>query len=275
MKRIFLFLRYYLRNLVASTSVIDAGSKVTVTLTSHSDRISRAFAAVESIGLGSRRPGRIILFLGLKYEGQPLPASLQRLVRRGLEVRYVDDVGPHTKYYPYLLESATFDTPLVTADDDKMYDSGWLAGLLDAYAAHPDMVNCWRAREIRFDTHGLRPYEEWPLCRHQRPALTNFATGVGGVIYPPFLLQQLKDAGDSFKDCCPKADDLWLHVIAIRHGYRIRQISERAREFPGVPRSSETALQRTNVDGRRNDTQAAKTYTSADLSLLAQEAVNE
>ncbi len=270
MKRILIFIRLYFLNLFAGTSVVDADSQVVVTLTSHSDRIGRAFASVESIGRGDRRPRRILLFLGKKYESAALPATLQRLVQRGLEVRYVDDVGPHTKYYPYLLITPQFDGPLVTADDDKMYDRGWLAGLLDAYHAHPDKVNCWRAREVRFDGNGLRPYDEWPLCDDTRASVTRFATGVGGVIYPPALLQHLKNAGDVFKACCPKADDLWLHVMAIRNGYPIRQIDRSAREFPGVPRSSQSALQRTNIDGKRNDVQAAQTYTSDDLTLLTQ-----
>ncbi len=268
MKRILIFIRLYLLNLWARASVVDPQGQVDVTLTSHSDRIRRAFASIESIGRGEQRPRRLMLFLGKKYAQQPLPATLQRLVQRGLEVHYVDDVGPHTKYYPYLLQKNSFDAPLVTADDDKMYDRGWLAGLIDAHRAAPDMVNCWRARDVRIDANGLRPYDEWPLCRDTEPSITRFATGVGGVIYPPALLQHLKEAGDVFNGCCPKADDLWLHVMAIRNGYPIRQIDRHAREFPGVPRSSETALQRTNIDGKRNDVQAAQTYSRSDLASL-------
>ncbi len=268
MKRLLLFLRLYWLNLFARAPLVDCDAAVVVTLTSHSDRIRRAFAAVESIGRGRCRPRRLILFLGKSYEQQPLPATLQRLLWRGLEVRYVDDVGPHTKYYPYLQGTDRFDTPLVTADDDKMYDRQWLAGLIGAHQAHPALVNCWRARTVRLDTNGLRPYDEWPLCCDTRASVTHFATGVGGVIYPPALLQHLKAAGDVFIACCPKADDLWLHVMAIRNGYPIRQIDRQAREYPGVPRSSRTALQRTNIDGKRNDVQAAHTYTRDDLSLL-------
>ncbi len=272
MKRILIFIRLFWLNLFATAPVVDPESPVDVTLTSHSDRIRRAFASVESIGRGRRRPRRLILFLGKKYAQQPLPATLQRLLRRGLEVRYVDDVGPHTKYYPYLQLNAHLETPLVTADDDKMYDRDWLAGLIDAHHAHPGKVNCWRAREVRFDTNGLRPYDEWPLCSDTHARFSHFATGVGGVIYPPAMLQKLKEAGDVFNGCCPKADDLWLHVIAIRNAYPIRQIDRHAREYPGIPRSSRTALQRTNIDGRRNDVQAAQTYTSDDLKRLAQTA---
>ena len=85
MKRILIFIRLYLLNLFARTSIVDNEATVTVTLTSHSDRIRRAFASIESIGRGQCRPRRVILFLGKKYETQPLPATLQRLIGRGLE----------------------------------------------------------------------------------------------------------------------------------------------------------------------------------------------
>ncbi len=270
MKRILIFIRLFWLNLFTADPVVDPDSPVDVTLTSHSDRIRRAFASIESIGRGHRRPRRLILFLGKKYEHQALPAALRRLVQRGLEILYVNDVGPHTKYYPYLQLTKNFDAPLVTADDDKMYNRGWLVGLINAHLAHPAMVNCWRAREVQLDENGLRPYDEWTLCNDTDPSLAHFATGVGGVIYPPALLKNLKEAGDVFNQCCPKADDLWLHVMAIRNDYPIRQIDQKAREFPGVPRSSKTALQRINIDGKRNDVQAAATYTGDDLKRLSQ-----
>ena len=273
MKRVLLYLWHCLHNLSARSSLVDPDATAVVTLTSHADRIRRVFAAIESIGRGRRRPRRILLYLGRQYEPQPLPRSLQRLQGRGLEVIYVDDVGPHTKYYPYLLANERFDHPLVTADDDKLYPRDWLAGLLDAYRARPDLIHCWRAREIRTGSGGLLPYREWPLCASTNEAFHHFATGVGGVIYPPAFLQALKSAGDRFRDCCPKADDLWLHVTALREGFRVRQIEEQAREFSGIPHSSRSALQRTNIDGGHNDTQAARTYTGGDIALLTQEPV--
>lgn len=268
MQRILTFIRLYLRNLFSRAAVTDTGSSVVVTLTSHSDRIQRAFAAVESIGLGTLRPRRLILFLGKRYESLPLPVSLKRLCSRGLEVMFVDEAGPHTKYYPYLQQSSDFCEPLVTADDDKMYSREWLERLVDAYRQHPAEINCWRARDIRLDADGLRPYREWRLCQSTEASATHFATGVGGVIYPPEFLRRLKRAGQAFSVCCPKADDLWLHVNALRAGFPVRQIHPQAREFPGVPRSSRTALQRTNVDQDGNDVQAAKTYSEEDLALL-------
>lgn len=54
MKRILIFIRLYLLNLWARASVVDPQGQVDVTLTSHSDRIRRAFASIESIGRGEQ-----------------------------------------------------------------------------------------------------------------------------------------------------------------------------------------------------------------------------
>ncbi len=272
MKRVLLYLWYCLRNRLARSAVIDPDGAAVVTLTSHGERIRRAFAAIESIGRGRCRPRRLLLHLGRRHECEPLPGSLRRLQRRGLEVVYVDDVGPHTKYYPYVLSNERFDHPLATADDDKLYPRDWLAGLLDAYRARPDLIHCWRAREIRTGPTGLLPYREWPLCTDTSAAFHHLATGVGGVIYPPAFLRALRSAGDRFANCCPQADDLWLHVMALRQGFRVRQLLRQAREFTGIPRSSRSALQRTNIDCGKNDTQAARTYTAGDLAVLMDEA---
>lgn len=273
MKRLLQYLRHYLSNLFSRSTIHDPDAIAVVTLTSHSVRIKRAFAAIESIGRGRCKPQRLILFLGRQYEDQPLPASLRRLQRRGLDIRFADDVGPHTKYYPYLLACDHFAGPLVTADDDQFYAADWLAGLVEAYRAYPQLINCWRARKIRIDSQGLRPYIEWPLCTSTQASTAHLATGVSGVIYPPAFLLALKSAGDCFQQCCPMADDLWLHVSALRQGFRIRQISERARKFASVPRSARSALQRKNVDCGQNDLQAARTYTRDDLALLQHDAV--
>ena len=268
MKRIFAYLSLTLKNWLSNASVIDASSGVVVTLTSHSRRIRHAFAAIESIGQGKLKPARIILFLGNQHEKEELPASLKRLMLRGLEISFCEDVGPHTKYFPYLLSTVSLDKPLVTADDDKLYRDDWLATLMEKWKREPELIHCFRAREIRLDDRGLQAYWNWPLCQSDQPSVLHFATGVSGVIYPVSFQRLLKQAGDEFRGLCPKADDIWLHVMALRHGYRIRQVSAQSLEYPGIPGSSRYALRRTNVDDFGNDEQIARTYLPKDILQL-------
>ncbi len=272
MKRFLSYFSLLLRNWWSDSRIVDPSSKVVVTLTSHSGRIRHAFAAIESIGRGLLKPSRIILYLDKKNERAALPASLTSLASRGLEIHFCEDVGPHTKYYPYLLTEPNLDLPLVTADDDKLYEKDWLATLLARWRQEPDLIHCFRAREIRVGQHGIEPYWNWPVCSSDQPSLLHFATGVSGVIYPPSFQKILKEAGDVFRDLCPKADDIWLHVMALRHGYQVRQINRYSIEYPGIPGSSRYALRRTNVDDNGNDVQISRTYTPDDVHRLREAA---
>lgn len=261
----FLLLHLAIRNRWVRSPVVDSEDKVTISLTTYGARLATVYLTLESVAACGALPGRIVLWLDAK---QPLPRTLQRLMRRGLEVRYCENFGPHTKYYPYVEEHADFPGPLVTIDDDMIYPRGWLAALKLASASHPEHINCHRARVLLMDADGMRPYVEWPLCRTTHASQAHLATGVSGVIYPVSFQRLLRQAGRAFQTCCPRADDLWLHVIALRNSYQIHQIAAKAKDFPFVPGSQEQALFVSNQFGGENDVQIRKTYTASDLLRL-------
>jgi hypothetical protein len=152
-----------------------------------------------------------------------------------------------------------------------------LKGLVQAFHEHPDVVNCYRARVITFETDGLAIYSKWKKCESMKAKYSHFATGVSGVIYPPKLQAAIKAAGTEFQSCCPRADDIWLHAQAVRAKFKIRQFVPRALHFPILPGTQKNALQLTNVDTETagNDRQAARTYKEADLrTILTAEATD-
>jgi hypothetical protein len=82
----------------------------------------------------------------------------------------------------------------------------------------------------------------------------------------------LKRAGTAFEECCPKGDDLWLHVQALRAGYKVRQILPALPylSFQPVPGATQNALSYKNVTyGDGNDRQVKATYTEADVRLIS------
>jgi hypothetical protein len=247
--------------------VVGDGAAV-VSLTSYGDRIDTVYLTLESIGRGSVRPSRLILWLDDANVFQNLPKNLMRLKARGLEIIKCEDLGPHKKYYPYVEGSEAFNLPLVTADDDVIYPADWLARLIDEHGKTPQDVICYRAREVNFSEIGLALYQSWKLCSSTSSSVRHVATGVSGVLYPPGLQMFLKAAGRQFLDCCPRADDLWLHVNAVRHGAKIRQIHSSPADFPELPNSQAQALSVTNLDGGQNDVQIGKTYLPNDISAL-------
>lgn len=270
-KKLVAMLYLGLSNRYSRAAVIRAGGPV-VSLTTHGNRIHKVHLAIESIGRGDLRPSRLILWLDDVAAHENLPITLLRLARRGLEIRLCRDYGPHKKYYAHVECESSFHDPLATADDDVFYPRFWLKRLHDAYKESPETINCYFARRIQLRPNGIAHFLEWPVCQTTEPKFRHHAIGMSGVIYPPRFLSQLKRAGTGFIDCCPKADDLWLHVQALRAGYKIRQIAPRAIRFLDIPGTGEVALWKENGQGG-NDAQAEKTYTRTDIDVLRQELI--
>jgi hypothetical protein len=252
----------------SGAAIVRPGGPV-VSLTSYGKRIDTAYLAIESIARGSLLPSELILWLDEEMRCQALPATLQRLKQRGLSVRLCKNYGPHKKYYPYVDSNKEFFVPLTTADDDVLYPKDWLETLATSFKRDSNLVHGYRARVISFDGNHIAPYHRWTLCSSIEPSWKHLLNGVSGVIYPPALLAALKNAGSEFEQCCPKADDIWLHANALRAGFRVRQIGRRAIHFPIIPGSQETALYFDNTTNG-NDTQIAKTYTPQDMQRMAE-----
>lgn len=220
-----------------STMPIVGTGNANVSLTTYGKRIATVWKTIETIGSGTVRPRRLILWLDdIDAVANP-PSTLQRLQARGLEIRLCRNYGPHKKYFPYVQEILQSEpaTTLVTADDDAYYPPTWLEELLAAH--HPDQVTAFRAR-IR----GEGPYGTWPVCSTTMPSALVFATGVSGVAYPPRLLRALKDRGDEFMNVCPAADDFWLHYAAVATGVPIRQVRDTAAQWWEMPVAAKRGL---------------------------------
>lgn len=273
-------------NETSSERVIAPGGPV-VSLTTYGPRIDTVHLTIESIGRGRLKPSRLTLWLDDERRYNDLPESLRRLQRRGLEVYLTDNLGPHTKYYPYVASQTKHEVPLVTADDDIVYPRWWLRRLFEAYRAEPEQISCYRAHEVALDRANastvtgkgidadpaavIRPYRDWPPCDSRQARWRHFATGVSGVIYPPRFLEFMQAKGDAFRECCPKADDIWLHAMALRAGLRVRQIGRLPRYFEGLPGTHDQGLVHFNSFNGGNDRQIAATYVASDLRKMVEE----
>ena len=241
-----------------------------VSLTTYGKRSKKVYFAIESIASGEVLPSRLILWVDDVALLENLPSTILRLQKRGLEVKLSKNYGPHTKYYPYVECEDPFETPLVTADDDMLYPRYWLEQLVESNRKYPECINCFWAHEVAMDENGIARSQDWRQCSSTQPHNRHVAAGVTGVIYPPAFLLELKHAGASFETCCPRADDLWLHVQALRAGYKVRQILPRLPyfSFRGIPGTQDMALCLYNVGEAGNDRQISATYNDADVQML-------
>jgi hypothetical protein len=248
--------------------VTSPQSGVVVSLTSYGHRLNTVHLTLESIAAGSVLPSRLILWVDTEEAFSNPSAQLSRLIERGLELRMSQNFGPHTKYYPYLHATESFASPLVTADDDQLYSRWWLEGLVRSYQQNPASISCYRAHRIQMSEDRMSAYESWKPCRSTTSSYLHFATGVSGVIYPPSFLEHLKAAGAEFLTLCPRQDDAWLHVPALRARMPVRQIYSRPLRFPMMPGSQSDGLFHTNVLREQNDVQLSRTYCPSDLAEL-------
>lgn len=257
------------RNASATASIVAPDGPV-VSLTTYGERFKTVHLTIESIAAGNVLPSRLILWVDeVEAFHNPTP-GLKRLMNRGLELLLTENYGPHTKYYPYVLSQPVFNGPLVTADDDLLYPRWWLAKLVEAHRLLPGAVNCFRVHRVHLDQQGVAPYLRWTPCCTAEPSLTHFGTGVSGCIYPAQVLEGLRRSGTKFLTTCPQADDVWLHVHALRAGIPVRQIRTRGLRFPFIPGTQTSGLYHNNVVNAGNDQQIRQTYTAHDVALLRQ-----
>ncbi|MDN4477615.1 hypothetical protein QQX10_07615 [Demequina sp. SYSU T00039] len=251
-------------NLTSRRSVCDPGSPCVVSLTSYGSRLRHVHLVIESIARGSLRPARLILWSeDPEFRASP-PRAIRRLISRGLELRACEDLGPHKKYFPYVSDDDAPDgLALVTSDDDAIYPVTWLAGLARAHREMPEANIAYRARMVpAAGADGtLPPYHTWPDCRTDVPGPEVFPTGVSGVLYNPRMQAALRARGRQFEDSAPRADDIWLYMVARKEGIPIRQLADAPANFPYLPFSQGRGLAETNYLQGGNDRQFAATST--------------
>jgi len=256
------------RNRILREPIVASHGPI-VSLTTYGKRIRTVHLTLESIANGTELPSRIILWLDEADAFENRPHELRRLEARGLEIRMTPNYGPHKKYYPFLESNDAFEIPLVTADDDVLYPKSWLSGLLKSFKQDCTVINCYHAHEVKIVHGTIAPYCSWGRSGSVKPSFLNFSVGNSGSIYPPAFLRALKRAGRGFQQQCPTADDVWLHVNAIRANFMIRQIQNHPLDFPALPDTQDNGLFHSNIGQGRNDLQIKKTYLPADIDTLA------
>ncbi len=200
--------------------------EVVVSLTTYGERIEIAYLAIASIMHQTRKPNRIVLWLGEEEREKPLPATLDLLMMRGLEVRYCRNLKSHTKLLPAL--KAFPDAVIITVDDDVMYNMELIDRLVRAHLREPRTVWGSRATRIALDSDGrVLPYKKWREAPAESSSPLNFVTGVGGILYPPHIFPDEIHDEEIFMRLAPTADDLWFKAMEMKAGVEVKKAAPR------------------------------------------------
>ena len=233
----------------------DRAVKIIVSMTTIPPRIHKIHQVVWRLLEQTVKPDKIILYLGKeKFQGIKLPYMLRLQIKLfGVEVRYVEDIGPHTKYF-YAISEFRNDI-ILTTDDDIRYPADLIEELYNSYKRHPNAVSARRCHLINFDETGaIKKYNEW-LYKYSQlidtPSMLLFPTGVGGVLYPPNTLHPEVYNLESIKKLTLKNDDVWLKFMEVLNGTPV--VMTQPFVIKHVKGSQKVALNQDNVRGQGND----------------------
>ena len=244
-------------NYFQKKSGIDESGEIIVSLTTFPDRINIVWVTVSTLLNQSIKPKKIILWLANDQfpDGEKsLPAKLIRLKKRGLEIRFCDNIAPHKKYYYTMKEYP--DNVIVTVDDDMLYPESLLEQLWDKYVKHKDTVICQFAHKITYDKDGnINQYSKWESCYGEstNPSLQIMAVGCGGVMYPPHVLDENLFNKEDINELCPYMDDLWLKAMEVLKGTKVMICNEGSLIYFDMIGTRKSGLQHTNALLNKND----------------------
>lgn len=231
--------------------------RIIVSLTTIPERIEYASVVIGIMLCQTVSPDKIQLYLGKsQFADVVLPPLLREQEKAGVEIFYVEDLKPHTKYF-YALQKHPKDI-VITVDDDILYGEDLIENLMDSYRQFPKAVSAMRVHQITFTDDGrIAGYNKWKYCcsdHIRQPRMDLLATGVGGVLYPPGCMSNEVFRKDIFSTYCAYADDIWLKVIQIICGVPCVLAKEHV-ETQCLTGSQQKGLFQENVLNNKNDVQ--------------------
>jgi hypothetical protein len=241
---------------------IDVNTNIVVSLTSIPSRIETVYLAILSLLNQTKRPKKIVLWLGREYfpNGEiELPNTLLDLKSLGLEIEFCADLKAHTKYH-YAFKKYP-DQLVVTVDDDIIYPRTLINTLFDNHLKYPNSIVANRVRFVGVENNRFKPYREWKINTVSKdPSLKTFATGVSGVLYQPKLfLNTIFDLDGISKTECI-GDDIWLKANQIVSNIPVIFTSVYFKQFMQIPNSQLENLHSKNVFERDNDRQIKEVF---------------
>lgn len=230
---------------------------VIISLTTIPQRINRVHFVIERLLRQTYKPNRIILYLNESdgFGKDDVPDALTRLQGYGLEIKWVEDLNCHTKYYFSVRDNP--NAIVITVDDDGWYSLKLVAELIKSYKLHPNAISAIRVHKIVVREGKVAPYNDWIKDYRAKdaytPSLSLFATGCGGVLYPPNSLH--KDVLDAslIKRLSLRADDIWLKIQELRQGTPVVCATNKRLTSWTLDGSQIAALNADNVVCNRND----------------------
>ena len=251
--------------------------KVIVSITSYPPRIFKIEKTLKCIFSQSVLPDKVVLYLVKSdFENIELPKFLVKYYKKGLEIHWCEkNYKVHTKYF-FAFQEYPNDL-VITFDDDMVYASTAIEELIQGYRNYPEYIIARRAHYILLDDNNIiKPYNEWIWMGYGMEDVIShslLATGVGGVLYQPCLLDKSVISSDEFLKISPTSDDIWLKYVEIVSNMKVVLIQSSVLKDKVDIEEHKNGLQAINIGENMNDVQVKNVFYSPHAFSACQENV--
>lgn len=231
-------------------------SKLLVSLTSYKERIATLPQVFDALLTQTKKADKILLTI-FKDDEKYLTEKIKNyFTLKKVDLLVVDEnLKPHLKYF-YAMKKYR-DYAIVTVDDDMIYAKDMLESLYNSYMENPNVISARRVHKMKRDRDGkLLPYKKWDYeCKTvTTPSMELFATGVGGVLYPPDIL---KISDENLPDIYNvlTADDVYLKYLENKFNIKVLWVKNNqvlGKEIK-TGEVQTNALNKINVIANKND----------------------
>lgn len=233
--------------------------KINISLTSYPARIETVARALQPILHQTVAPDRVLLWLSQEefpdFE-RSLPQNILELqaTHEELQIRWVQgNHFSHDKYLHCLREFPEDITILI--DDDLIYSTTLVQGLLDAHFVFPESIIANRTHLITCNEAGeIAPYAEWAHEQTEfigSPRNDLLATTGAGTLYPPHVFDETAFDIDAIEKMARTADDIWLMMCTINAHRTVVSIGKPNLNY--IDGTQENGLCKVNWDQGQND----------------------
>lgn len=244
--------------------------KLILSMTSYGPRLKTVHITVGTLLRQTLKPDKIVVCIA-EADYKNITPQMKKLEKTGMiEILKAEDLkSPHMKYF-YTMQKYPDDI-IITVDDDIVYRSDLIEKLYEAYKQFPDCVCACRVHRMRLDEEGaLLPYRQWKMRSSEfilTPRNDYFATGVGGVLYPPHIMHEDLFRLDIIRETCLKADDVWLKVMELLNGVKV-VLADRNQALEYIDDTQQAGLFNNNVGENQNDIQIENVLSHYDREHL-------
>ena len=222
--------------------------KFTVSISSYRPRINTLHLCIESLFNQTYMPDKVLLYVDDSIPIYNLPHKIIDFQSRGLIISQVSsELKSHNKYF-YAMQNYCDDI-IITVDDDIVYSKDTFFYLVNSFMKHPNAISANRVHKMVFDSNNIiQPYQKWNFeyGGMTEPSFKLFATGVGGVLYPPHIMPIETFNKKMIIKTAVYADDIWLKIHELMNQVPVVWTSKNPQHPKQIIGTKECALYKTN-----------------------------